>query len=53
MKGHMNLKTLLEVVESAQPKRVIITHLYPEWDNYNYPLPSPLLMGEDGMEIEL
>lgn len=53
VKGHLNLETLLPLVRQARPKRVILSHLYPEWDDYNAPLPAPLLLGEDGMEIEL
>ena len=53
VKGHMDLESLLSIVRQANPKRVILSHLYPEWEEYKTPLPSPLLLGEDGMEIDL
>jgi ribonuclease BN (tRNA processing enzyme) len=51
VKGHMNLNVLKKVVEKAQPERVIISHLYPEWDTFKGVLHSPYLLAEDGMEI--
>lgn len=53
LKGHMNLSTLEKVVKNAQPERVIISHLYPEWDAFNGTLYSPYLLAEDGLEITL
>jgi len=53
VKGHLNLSALDKIVQKAQPKRVILTHLYPEWDTYRGVLHAPYLLGEDGMEIEL
>ncbi len=52
-KGHMNIETLRRVADSAHPRKVIMTHLYPEWEEFEGSLPAPLLLGEDGMEIEL
>jgi ribonuclease BN (tRNA processing enzyme) len=51
--GHLNLPVLLEIVDQAHPRQVIMTHLSPEWEHFNGFLPPPLLLGEDGMEIEL
>jgi hypothetical protein len=31
----------------------VLTHLSPEWERYDTPLPAPLVLGEDGMEIEV
>jgi len=53
MDGHLNLPSLLEIVDQARPRRVIMTHLFPEWEQFSGCLPAPLLSGEDGMEIEL
>ncbi len=53
VEGHMNLDTLEKVVLQAQPKRVIVSHLYPAWDAFKGILHSPYLLGEDGLEIEL
>jgi ribonuclease BN (tRNA processing enzyme) len=52
-KGHMNLETLRRVVDSARPRKVLMTHLYPEWEEFKGILPAPLLLGEDGMEIQV
>lgn len=51
VKGHLSLKTLDRIVGKARPERVIITHLYPEWDDFKGILPPTYLMAEDGMEI--
>jgi len=52
-KGHLDLRTLLPLVAKAKPKQVVLTHLSPEWEEYRAPLPAPLVLGEDGMEIEV
>jgi ribonuclease BN (tRNA processing enzyme) len=52
-KGHLNLSSLHRIVELAHPRQVVMTHLSPEWEEFRGSLPSPLLLGEDGMEIEL
>ena len=51
--GHLNLEILQKIVDEANPKRVIISHLYPEWDDFSGVLHAPYLLGEDGMEIEV
>lgn len=51
IKGHMNLEMVKKVVMAARPKRVILSHLYPEWENFRGVLPAPFLLGVDGMEI--
>ncbi len=53
VKGHLNLAALDKIVQKAKPKRVILTHLYPEWDTYRGVLHAPYLLGEDGMEMEV
>jgi ribonuclease BN (tRNA processing enzyme) len=53
LKGHMNLKMLEKVVREAQPKKVILSHLYPEWDSFTGVLHKPYLLAEDGMVITL
>jgi len=53
MQGHLDLQTLLPLVAEAKPKQVVLTHLDPEWELYRAPLPAPLILGEDGMEIEI
>jgi ribonuclease BN (tRNA processing enzyme) len=51
--GHLNLPTLQKIVKGAHPRQVIMTHLSTDWEEFNGSLPAPLLVGEDGMEIEL
>lgn len=51
VKGHLNLNMLEEIVKKAAPNRVLLSHLYPEWEDYRGVLHAPYLMAEDGMEI--
>ncbi|HOE18462.1 MAG TPA: ribonuclease Z [Syntrophorhabdaceae bacterium] len=51
MKGHLNLEALDRIVREARPKRVILTHLDPEWDDFKGVLHAPYLLGEDGMTV--
>lgn len=51
VKGHLNIETLRKMVELAKPKDVVITHLYPEWDETQINLESPYRLSYDGMEI--
>jgi ribonuclease BN (tRNA processing enzyme) len=53
VKGHLNLESLDRIVKKAMPKRVLLTHLYPEWDTYRGVLHEPYLIAEDGMEMEV
>ncbi|MCX8022051.1 MAG: ribonuclease Z [Syntrophorhabdaceae bacterium] len=53
LKGHMNLQLVNRITQEAKPKRVILTHLYPQWDEFKGIIPRPYLLAEDGMEIEL
>ncbi|MCX8111129.1 MAG: MBL fold metallo-hydrolase [Syntrophorhabdaceae bacterium] len=53
VKGHLNLAMLQRIVDEARPKRVILSHLYPDWDDFKGVLHEPFLLAEDGMEIEL
>ncbi|OPY70799.1 MAG: Ribonuclease Z [Syntrophorhabdus sp. PtaU1.Bin050] len=52
-KGHLNLATLQRIVDEAHPKRVLISHLYPEWENFRGVLHAPYLLAEDGLELEV
>lgn len=53
VKGHLNLSVLEKIVREAKPKRVIISHLYPEWESFGGVLHTPYLIGEDGLEVEI
>jgi ribonuclease BN (tRNA processing enzyme) len=53
VRGHMNLITLERTAGEAEAKRVLLSHLYPDWDDFRGVLHSPYLMGEDGLEMEV
>ena len=53
VKGHLNLEFLDRIVKKAMPKRVLLTHLYPDWDTYRGVLHEPYLIAEDGMEMDV
>ena len=53
VKGHLNLESLDRIVKKAMPKRVLLTHLYPDWDTYRGVLHDPYLIAEDGMEMDV
>jgi ribonuclease BN (tRNA processing enzyme) len=52
-KGHMNLAALRRVVEEAKPRRVILSHLYPDWNVFGGIFHAPYILGVDGLEVEL
>ena len=51
--GHLNLADLQRIVKEAKPRQVILSHLYPDWEAFNGVLHAPLLLGIDGLDIEL
>lgn len=53
VRGHLNLAALDRIVSEAKPKKVILSHLYPDWDDFRGVLHPPYLLAEDGMEIIL
>lgn len=53
VKGHLNLAIVQKVVEKAMPGQVILSHLYPDWDQFKGVLHAPFLLAEDGLEITL
>ncbi len=53
LRGHLNLATLERIVGEAKPQKVILSHLYPAWDEYRGVLHAPFLLAEDGLEIDL
>jgi ribonuclease BN (tRNA processing enzyme) len=53
VKGHLNLATLQKIVEEAHPGKVLISHLYPEWENFRGVLHAPYFLAEDGLELEV
>lgn len=53
IRGHLNLSALQRIVKEAKPRQVILSHLYPEWDSFEGVLRAPLLLGVDGLDIEI
>jgi ribonuclease BN (tRNA processing enzyme) len=53
VKGHLDLASLERIVARAKPRQVLLSHLYPAWENFRGVLHAPLLLAEDGLEIEL
>lgn len=53
VKGHLNLADLRRIVKEAKPRQVILSHLYPDWEAFDGVLHAPLLLGIDGLDIEL
>jgi ribonuclease BN (tRNA processing enzyme) len=53
VKGHLNLAVLERVVREAKPKKVILSHLYPAWEQFRGVLHAPYLLAEDGLEVKL
>ncbi len=57
---HLNLSEAMYLVRFAKPKRVVLTHLYPEWDAVDFEKEvakfSPsceIIQAQDGAELEL
>jgi ribonuclease BN (tRNA processing enzyme) len=53
VRGHLNLAAVQRIVREARPKQVVLSHLYPAWDAFRGVLSAPLLLGIDGLELEL
>jgi ribonuclease BN (tRNA processing enzyme) len=47
---HLELKDAMKIAQSARPKKVVLTHLYPEWDGINLEAEAAKLW--DGTTIE-
>jgi ribonuclease BN (tRNA processing enzyme) len=53
LEGHLNLDDVRRVIQPARPRKVLLSHLYPAWEESDTPLPAPLLLAEDGLEIDV
>jgi ribonuclease BN (tRNA processing enzyme) len=53
VRGHLNLAALQRIVKEAKPRQVILSHLYPDWETFGGVLQTPLLLGIDGLEVEV
>jgi len=56
---HLELAEAMHIIRKAQPKRAVLTHLYPIWDKFDfakevakYSPPCELIEAVDGLEIE-
>lgn len=36
IEGHLELAEAIHLIRKAKPKRALLTHFYPEWDNVNF-----------------
>jgi ribonuclease BN (tRNA processing enzyme) len=53
VRGHLNLADVQRIIRKAKPRQVILSHLYPDWDTFEGVLRAPLVLGVDGLEVEL
>jgi ribonuclease BN (tRNA processing enzyme) len=53
VKGHLNLDFVGKITKRAFPERVILSHLYPEWNDYRGVIHAPYVLGIDGLEVEV
>jgi ribonuclease BN (tRNA processing enzyme) len=55
---HLELGEAMRIAEVAEPRRLLLTHLYPEWDGINIEekarelWPGPTMAARDGLRIE-
>ncbi len=57
---HLKLDEAMHLVRYAQPKRVVLTHLYPEWNQVDFAKevkkfspPCAVLEAQDGLRLEI
>jgi len=56
---HLNLVEAIGIAQIAEPRRLLLTHLYPEWDELNLEVkareiwPGETLAASDGLRIEV
>jgi ribonuclease BN (tRNA processing enzyme) len=56
---HLELKDAMRIAELAEPRRVLLTHLYPEWDGINLEAearklwPGETIAARDGLRVEI
>jgi ribonuclease BN (tRNA processing enzyme) len=57
--AHLNLAEAMRLAESARPGRVVLSHLYPEWDGFDVAAEARKLWGgetveaRDGLRLEI
>ena len=56
---HLNLAEAMRIAQLAEPRRLLLTHLYPEWDAIDLPAkarelwPGETMAAHDGLRIEI
>lgn len=57
---HLELAEAMHVIRKAEPKRAVLTHLYPEWDEANFEKevkafspPCEVIEARDGLQIDI
>lgn len=56
---HLNLAEAMRIAQMAEPRRLLLTHLYPEWDAIDLPAkarefwPGETIAASDGLRIEI
>lgn len=60
VKKHLELAEAMHLIRKARPKRAMLTHLYPEWDDVNFANetaafnpPCEVIMAEDGLKLNI
>ncbi|MGQ0762812.1 MAG: MBL fold metallo-hydrolase [Acidobacteriota bacterium] len=56
---HLNLAEAMRIAQLAEPRKLLLTHLYPEWDGIDLPAkarkfwPGETIAASDGLRIEI
>lgn len=56
---HLNLVEAMRMAQMAEPRKLLLTHLYPEWDTIDLPAkarelwPGETIAASDGLRIEI
>ena len=56
---HLNLADAMRMAQLAEPRKLLLTHLYPEWDGIDLPAkarefwPGETIAAHDGLRIEI
>jgi ribonuclease BN (tRNA processing enzyme) len=56
---HLNLAEAMRIAQMAEPRRLLLTHLYPEWDAIDLPAkarelwPGETIAASDGLRMEI
>ena len=59
VKTHLELVEAMRIAQLAEPRRLLLTHLYPEWDAIDLPAkarelwPGETIAAHDGLRIEI